>query len=159
DLTTLDGLGFALDAGAKELYRLEPSDRTQTILPLPDEVVITDSGNLDMVGGLGSIWIVQGGVLYRIDPASGDLTATVELGGGDYAALATGEGYVWVLEGGAGDTSGGRLFKVDPDTAEVVGEPLEFEGQLVDVAAGGGSVWVTSRNPDVLLQIAPSGAE
>jgi streptogramin lyase len=158
EITTLDGIGFALDAGTKELFRMAPGTSPETeALQLPADVAIDDGGNLDMVGGLGSIWIAQDDVLYRIDPDSGQLTGRIDLGEGDYAAVATGEGYVWVLESSSDEGADSRLYKVDPDSVQVVGVPLVLEGRLADVAAGGGSVWITSRSSDSLLRISPRG--
>lgn len=158
EVATLDGIGFALDTLSRSVFRLDTANRTPEILPLPDEVQIKGSSNLDMVGGLGSLWLAQDGVLYRLDPETAALTASTELDGGDYAALATGEGYLWVLEANVDPTLGGSLYKVDPDTGDIVGAPLDLDGRLADVAAGGGSVWVTSRSAGALLRIDISGS-
>ena len=158
EIAVLDGTGFALDPKERLLYPLVPGSSVPVqALEISADVVFDGDGNLDMAGGLGSLWIVQGDVLYRIDPESGRSTGRVDLDGGDYAAVTTGQGYVWVLESTVDEHGGGRLYKIDPDTAIVVGAPLVLEGKLADVAAGGGSVWVTSKDTNSVLRISPSG--
>ena len=54
-------------------------------------------GPRGIVFGEGSIWVANSGdgTVSRIDPASGNVVATIEVGGNP-ASVAVGEGGVWV---------------------------------------------------------------
>ncbi len=81
--------------------------------------------------------------LFRIDPATGAVTATVPLGG-HAGRLAVGEGAVWVIQAGA-------VCRVDPETNRITAR-IPIPGLWVDVgriAVGGGSVWVSVSMPSM----------
>lgn len=93
-----------------------------------------------VAAGEGAVWI--GGrdrTLVRLDPASGKVEATVDVGG-DNRAVAVGENGVWVA---GADQAGPYLTRVDPRTNQITGElALDEEPRAVTVANG--SVWVTT---------------
>jgi streptogramin lyase len=87
--------------------------------------------------GFGSVWLsTEGGPgLFRIDPLTGDVQATIEVRA-TYVSLA--EKAVWTI-----DTSG-ILNRIDPATNGIVtsiGVPGQFE-----VQAGDGAVWLAGRS-------------
>lgn len=103
--------------------------------------------------GYDSLWV--GGcddpAIWRIDPASGAIIATIPLavdGIEEEGSVAAGEGGVWVV------STTGELIKVDPQTNAVVGSwPLPTGAAAV--RAGLGSLWVTVSTSDQLLRIDP----
>jgi YVTN family beta-propeller protein len=91
-------------------------------------VALTRSGE----GGVSSV--VQGNSVAAVDPASGRVVAEVPVGATP-AAVAVGEGAVWVLN--ADDQT---VSRIDPRTKEV--RTLGMGATPTDLAAGRGSVWI-----------------
>jgi len=93
--------------------------------------------------GAGSLWSVSSeGELTRIDPASGEIVASIGLPADEPTGLAFGEGSVWVTA-----RHSPTLYRIDPSVNEVVDRfPLPMEqvetDQTGEVAVGAGSVWV-----------------
>ncbi len=77
--------------------------------------------------------------LAVIDPSSNDVSERLDVGATP-AAVAAGEGAVWVVNADAQ-----TIAHVDPDTDEV--SPFGTGGTPVDLAAGEGGVWVTNGAP------------
>ncbi len=127
-----------------EIVRIDPnSDRVVARIPVPE-------GESDIAAGEGSVWATrdsrtQGGQLVlqtlRIDPATDEIIATLPDVGGQ---VAVGDGYLWALAAGPGDTPTTTLLvKIDPDTGSVVGsQPLG--ATVTNIAIGGGYVWLTT---------------
>jgi YVTN family beta-propeller protein len=93
--------------------------------------------------GFGSVWatIWEDGTVQRIDPATGEVVATISVGQGPLW-ISIGEDSVWVSNQGSGTVS-----RIDPETdtsvAEIdIGGP--YEGG--DIAAGDGVVWAATGN-------------
>ena len=74
--------------------------------------------------------------LSRIDQATGEITATVQVGRGA-AGVAVGAGSVCVA-----NAVDGTVSRVDPRTLATV--TIDVEGRPDDVAAGETGVWVTT---------------
>jgi DNA-binding SARP family transcriptional activator/ABC-type branched-subunit amino acid transport system substrate-binding protein/sugar lactone lactonase YvrE len=91
-------------------------------------VTLTHSGE----GGVSSV--VQGNSVAAVDPGSGRVVAEVPVGATP-AAVAVGEGAVWVLN--ADDQT---VSRIDPRTKGV--RTLGIGATPTDVAAGAGSVWI-----------------
>jgi streptogramin lyase len=96
----------------------------------------------------GSLWITGRGTdLLRVDPASGAVQATVEIGAGGVDVAAAG-GRVWVAAAGFEDDRSGlpvleHLFAVDPATASVAQTLTPTGGLVVDgVATDGATLWI-----------------
>ena len=112
------------------------------------------AGGLTFGGGL--LWLVdeQMGVLYRVDPATGDVDS-VDLGG---LALrpAFGMGFLWTC---VAKQSGAEMMRVDPRTlrAEVAGKGLPAEGGAY--AAGLSSVWRLDLPSGTLMRFDPKSRE
>jgi streptogramin lyase len=106
--------------------------------------------------GGGRLWLVdeQIGVLYRVDPASGDVDS-VDLGG---LALrpAFGMGFLWTC---VATQNGAEMMRVDPRTlrAEVAGKGLPKEGGAY--AAGLSSVWRLDLPSGTLMRFDPKTRE
>ncbi len=89
--------------------------------------------------------------LSRIDPASGDVLATVEAGSGA-RFLAIDEASVWVMNSGDG-----TVTRVDASTNTVLAtiKVAEYEVQGGDMAVGGGFAWARV-SAELVAQIDPS---
>jgi Tol biopolymer transport system component len=147
---------------------LHPSPATAA--PFPAAVVPTLTAEIptgSKNGGAllfaeGSIWVAApandgtgGGELVRINPATNDVVARIQVaavptwevaGGG----IASGEGSIWLT--GAGELPGGGfgaiLQRVDPASNEVVAT-IELDGEVgYDVAVGKAAVWVLLAGRD-----------
>jgi streptogramin lyase len=101
-------------------------------------------GGVDNVGvGQGAVWAHSEGRLFKVDPATNEVTSTVSLG--EYSPhLAVYGGAVWATV----QASGIQLVRVDPRTEQVVASEdigpaaKAGYGRLV---AGGGYVWFSSE--------------
>lgn len=69
--------------------------------------------------GFGSVWLVGGDRLLRVNPATLRITASLAVRG---SAAAIGADAVWVLSMGNGIR--GKVIRVDPRTNRVVGRPI-----------------------------------
>jgi DNA-binding beta-propeller fold protein YncE len=99
--------------------------------------------------GFGSVWAHQStngaGKLYRIDPATNRVTATVDLGdpslgssGGGGGVLAFSDDSVWTCD------SSGTITEVDPGNATVRKvQKLPFD-DCIWLTVGAGSIWVSN---------------
>jgi virginiamycin B lyase len=112
--------------------------------------------------GFGSIWVSRtdpegaGNMLDRIDPATNEVVASIELGRNPCHGVAVEFGSVWVPT-----CIDQKIDRVDPDTNRVV-ESIEIPLHRVDgdrLIADFGALWIVSPNPtggDVLARIDPS---
>ncbi len=104
--------------------------------------------------GYDSLW--AGGcddpAIWRIDPATGAVLATVELpvpGIEEEGSVAAGEGGAWVI------STDHQLVKVDPASNAVAGT-WDLPIGAAAVRAGFGALWVTVSDADLLLRIDPA---
>lgn len=143
-----EGGVWLIRAGTKnELIEVNPQIQSRSVVfsePAPD-------GATAVRAGYGAVWVASPSLdrITRIDPGSGDVVATIELGG-EPQLLAIGANAVWTLS-----QADGSLSRIDPATNGVVatvslGEAIE-RGQI---AFGGGYVWVRGSTT-LLYQIDP----
>jgi hypothetical protein len=127
---------------APEIVHIDPSsDRVVARIPVPE-------GESDIAAGEGSVWVTrdsrtQGQLVLqtlRIDPATDKITATLPDVGGQ---VAVGEGYLWALASGPGDSTTTTLVKIDPSTGATISS-LPLGATATDIVVGGGFVWVTT---------------
>jgi DNA-binding beta-propeller fold protein YncE len=93
-----------------------------------------------------ALWVmtVNRGIRVRVDTRRGTLRrlpAAVDLGGGQFPAMAAGTGVIWVAQG---DREIGGVTAFDPRTGEALSR-ARIPGAMA-IAAAGGAVWVTSMN-------------
>jgi len=104
--------------------------------------------------GGGQLWLVheEQGVLFRVDPATGE-TRSVDLGGHVIEPV-FGMGYVWLC---AVTSNGAEMTRVDPRTlhAESAGKGLPAEDEGGEYAAGLGSVWRLDIKSGTLMRFSP----
>jgi DNA-binding beta-propeller fold protein YncE/predicted Ser/Thr protein kinase len=101
--------------------------------------------------GAGGVWVVgdqNDRMLWRIDPATARLAATVSL---PFAPtdVAVGAGAVWVTSALAN-----RLARIDPSTDRITAAIPAGNG-AGSVAVGAGSVWVADQLDDAITRIDP----
>jgi DNA-binding beta-propeller fold protein YncE len=101
--------------------------------------------------GAGGVWVLGDGndrVLWRIDPATARLAATVAL---PFVPtdVAVGDGAVWVTSALAN-----TLARIDPSTDRITAAIPTGKGAAA-VAVGAGSVWVAGQVDDTITRIDP----
>jgi streptogramin lyase len=118
------------------------SEQATIALPSPSGRVIVD---------FGSIWVAgtRDVELYRIDPATNQIVATIDLHSRP-VTLASGEGSVWVRE------MDGTVQRIDVGGNKVLATiATEAADQHGDIVVGGGFVWTNSQNGP-LVQVDPA---
>jgi DNA-binding beta-propeller fold protein YncE len=128
------------------LRRYSPqTGEEQAAIPLP-----SPSRDRGIVVDFGSVWVagMRDEELYRVDPATDQITATIELHARP-VTLASGEGSVWVRE------RGGIVQRIDGGSGKLLATvETESVDRYGEIAVGGGFVW-TNNNKVALLQIDP----
>ena len=99
--------------------------------------------------GFGSLWVadVVADQVLRIDPATGDVDARVDVGTAP-TAIAVGDDAVWVS-----NFNDATVSRIDPDTDDVSGDPVILGGKPGSLAFGLGYVWVTRTKDDTVIRI------
>jgi outer membrane protein assembly factor BamB len=102
--------------------------------------------------GLDAVWACAGTDVVRIDPQTGEVTATLRVGKTfTQGHLVTAFDRLWILTG-----DGSSLVGVDPGTGEPVTTiPLGARG--TDLAVGDAGLWVVSQVDGQVLRIDPAG--
>jgi DNA-binding beta-propeller fold protein YncE len=93
------------------------------------------------------VWVTHGcrGV-YRIDPHSGRVTASLRAPGvGDAVAVA--DGLVWVPSYHRG------LLRIQPRTGRITGRPIPVGGGSWVMVPGAGALWVTSYGGGIVSRV------
>lgn len=116
----------------------------------PASKIALPSSAIGVLIDYGSVWVTGDtkNQLYRIDPASNFIVATVPMSS-QPRFLASGEGSIWVYNQGDGNVQ-----RVDPSTNKVVatidtGRP----GGGGSIAVGGGYVWLSMLHGTPVVQI------
>jgi virginiamycin B lyase len=122
-------------------------------------VIETNDICLAMDEGFGSLWAGDCGdnTLLRIDVATGELVATIDLPFAsipDESSVAVGDDGVWMLSTGAQPD----LVRIDPATNEVADNFPAPHGATA-VRAGDGSLWITRAGTGQLLRVDPATGE
>jgi len=122
------------DANANTTWRVDPLTNKLTGTPIPVGIE-----PLQMVAGAGAVWVgAHSGPpsITRIDPATGLVVATVEVGFPVHG-LATGPDSVWAV-----DYHGQKVVHISPQTNQIVGDPIPIPFAPSAVAASGTDAWV-----------------
>jgi YVTN family beta-propeller protein len=102
-----------------------------------------------MAIGLGSIWLAAGkGPVQRLDPATGDITGTVQLGSGP-KAIAVGHDATWVV-----NEDEGSITRIDPRTNSVV-RSISVGADPVGLAVSPDAIWVANSGDGTVSRIDP----
>jgi len=104
-----------------------------------------------------SVWVTSSarGVVYRIDPSTNRVIATVHVGG-PVLGVAVGAGRVWVTRPRAGQ---GQLIAIDPRDDRVTGQPIEVGSGPGQVVYGLHAVWVQNTSPASVVRVNPSSGK
>lgn len=110
---------------------------------------------LDMDAGFGSVWVGLCGTptLVRIDPATGEVQATIPLPVADLheeSSVAAGEGGVFLVA-----RSENQIVKVDPST-DAVAVVFDVPPGATAARVGFGSLWVSHNALDVVSRLDPA---
>ena len=120
-----------------------------------------------IVTGAGAVWVTDGeGRVLRIDPATGEIVARIELPQQLYKwppepdqpvrsadRVVVAEGNVWVTD------AAGYLYRIDPGRNAIAGAPLEVRAlppagtqpfYPMSMVAGEGSVWIARSDPTLV---------
>ena len=162
-----EGVGYDIPeySKARNLTRVDPATN-RVVAEIPIRAGSPEGGVDHVAVGEGAVWAHGGGGLFKVDPASNEVAATLSLG--KYSSyLAVYGGAVWAMDQVSipqkHQTRGGqdtrlilRLVRVDPRTMHVV--VAEDLGPVSGVGtgwlvAGGGYVWFPSG--DELARVAP----
>ena len=113
----------------------------------------THVSGLTLTTGYGAVWIIGPGVIYRVDPATAKIGATIPAPGvGQLSGIATGAGAVWAT--GAGGHPG--VYRIDPRTNRVTSF-IRLQPTPTGITVAHGRVWVTvtKEGPGIVLRIDP----
>jgi virginiamycin B lyase len=142
-----EGAVWVLTSGSpRQLIAVDPSTNTVArTFPAPE-------GAVAVRAGLGSVWVsvAAPGQVLRLDPASGEVVATVSVGqSASFLALA--RDAVWVISGS------GTVSRVDPAT-NTVASTVSVSSSAIsggDIAATADAVWVRVTEDALAVQINP----
>ena len=161
-------MSVAVGAGAVWVAATGPErDVALRIEPTTGEVVATIplSGQpVDVVVGEGGVWLVGAepedsqegkGTLWRIDPDTNDVVATIELPDSVKPGVATGAGAVW-LHGG--DYPNNTVLRIDPATNQAAAT-IPAPGRDGEFAFGRGSLWVAANEGGTIARFDPNTGE
>ena len=121
------GITYKIDEASGRIVRTIPTPGTSP-----------DGCGSGIAAGAGAVWVTHGcqGV-YRIDPRSGRVTASLRVAGvGDGIAVA--DALVWVT------SENGDLLRIQPGTGQIIGQPLRVGLGEWAITPGAGTLWVTS---------------
>lgn len=135
---------------AEALTRIDPTTG-ETLESFP----VAAADNQDLQLSEGAVWVANGdaGEVTRVDLDTGEASEPVYLGG-NFTAIASGEGSMWMVSGNRGDI--GNLTRIDPETNEIIGEPVALAGRPYDVTTGAGSIWVVNYSAGSLSRLDPN---
>ena len=109
----------------------------------------------DAVLAGGSLWVSDySGRVIRVDPASGRVTARIDVDGHP-EGIAAGADAVWVASPDAyEDGRGSLLSRIDPRTGDA--ERIRVHGYVMALALGAGGVWLLDWHNPRLQRIDPA---
>jgi YVTN family beta-propeller protein len=144
--------GSAWVAVGEAVTRLDGTDGTELgSTSVPGETCLA------MDVGFDAVWVgacaAAGASIVRIDPATGEATATIPLGVDlqSEGSIAAGEGAVWAISLQPDQV----LLRIDPVTGEVA-ERYPLDGVSAGVRAAYGAVWITRPDEGAVLRVDPS---
>jgi len=114
----------------------------------------THVNGLSLTAGYGAVWIIGGGVIYRVDLATAKTVATIPAPGtgGEPSGIATGAGAVWVTRPGRHP----GVYRIDPRTNRVTSF-IGLPPTPTAITVAHGLVWVTvaREGPGIVVRIDP----
>ena len=99
----------------------------------PEEPVRAMGFPFQIAAGEEAVWAMAQRAVSRVDPGGGPVAAPIPLGGNG-AAIAAGEGWVWVARGNR------EVVRIDPDSGELSQRGAQVPG-VFNVTAGESAAW------------------
>ena len=148
-LTATDGESTVWASGDREITAISVATGETASIPVP----IPAGSWAGLAFAEGDLWVghFDMGVIYRVDPETGEIEAEIEVDARAVSLTAMPEG-VWLRTGG-GVTW--EAHRIDTDTNEVA---VTVDGGNA-VGAGHGSVWFSQRGADRVIRANPSTGE
>lgn len=148
-LTATDGESTVWASGDGEVVRIDVATGETSSIPVP----VPEGAWAGLALADGDLWVGHFflGVVYRVDPDTGEIEAEIDVGEEAVSLTATPEG-VWVR------TVGGvtwEAHRIDPATNEVA---ATVDGGNA-ISAGHGSVWFSQRGADRIIRADPLSGE
>jgi YVTN family beta-propeller protein len=129
---------------AGSVSRVDPGVNALTAT-IPDVAPRSNLGSIAV--GEGAVWFASGiGTVARINPSTNELLARDIVSGTAPAAMAAGEGSVWVANSGESTVS-----RLNPRTYTV--KTITVGRRSRGIADGDGAVWVTAEADDLVFRI------
>ena len=126
-------------AGTSWLSRINPATRAVTR-------VLANIERVDAVGA-GSLWVIPArGGIQRVDPVTGQATATIRL------PDATGVTF-WAGSAWASAEPPGTIVRVDPVSNRILGRPVPAGTTPIYTSAGASGLWVADFGTGELLHL------
>jgi streptogramin lyase len=120
-----------------------------------DRIRTPGTGDYSQIAvGYGSVWVTASdrGRVYRIDPSTNRVAATIHAGG-PVEGIAAGAARVWVTRP---LQRLGDVIRIDPRTNRVAGPPIEVGPGPGQVTYGQGAVWVQNTSPVSVVRVDPA---
>jgi serine/threonine-protein kinase len=146
------GLGavWVVDGTEPLLLRIDPRYRTIERIRLPAKKSDIDfTAPTEAAVGAGSVWVAEANKVFRVDPKTLKIAATIDVPQADL--LAFGDGQLWV-----GQSNLSKISEIDPAINRVV-KTVKLRDWVGGLAVGGGFVWVTVIPDDTLWKIDENG--
>ena len=144
-----------IDASAGAVWVANHGSSVMRIDPATNQVVATvpvpnASG---VAAGLGAVWVLgTDGTVMRIDAATNQVVTTIPTQTTG-AAIATGNGAVWVTHPGYVGQADGSLSRIDPTTNQVVANTPLGAGNPQSLAISGTNVWIGMYDESTVVRI------
>ena len=120
------GVTYQVDEATGKIVRAIPTPGTRGGCPCASSIA----------AGAGAVWVTRGcRGIYRIDPRSGRVTASLRIPAG--GGIAAADGLLWV-------TDDWGLLRVQPRTGQVIGKPNPVGAGGDGITPGAGALWLTS---------------
>lgn len=147
-MAVLEGSLWVANCEDLNLYRVDTE--TATITAVIETGIAEPRGETNVVAGAGSVWVPSdaAGIISRIDPATNEVVASVEVAPGTFF-LAFGFGSLWAVS-----SEKQMLQRIDPSTNSVSGT-AELGNQPGFLTAGEGAVWVQEQQDGTVAKILP----
>jgi peptide/nickel transport system substrate-binding protein len=140
------GAVWVVDGTDPALLRVDPRYLTIRRIPLPaNKSDIDFTGPIEAAVGAGSVWVAEANKVFRVDPKSLKVVATIAVP--QASLLAFGERTLWV-----GSSNISSMSEIDPAVNQVV-KTVKVRDFIASVVVGGGFVWATILPDDTLWKI------
>jgi DNA-binding beta-propeller fold protein YncE len=120
--------------------------KERAVIPLGQDV-------FEITIGPEAVWASGesgGGTVWRIDPATNQVVATISLSDSTPIGILTAFGSVWV-----GSRGTGMLYRIDPAT-NTVSETIKVNGSIGGIGAGPDAIWASGFEDGTIYRIDPA---